>query len=166
MVYKGFSILPTFIIECEENGNEWKENVLEFAQFYKDDLPLFFGLSTELDLYALFWKLNSKEKLPSTACETLRRIDFSGYTNIKVLLKILATIPVTSCTCERCISSLRLLKGYTRSTMTNVRLNGLALMYVHRELSVDSERVISAFAGPGKRRLIKDFSYFVVVLLF
>ena len=40
-----------------------------------------------------------------------------GFENIKVILRILGTLPITSCECERSISTLRNLKNYQRSTM-------------------------------------------------
>uniref|UniRef100_A0A147BCI9 Putative tick transposon n=1 Tax=Ixodes ricinus TaxID=34613 RepID=A0A147BCI9_IXORI len=51
------------------------------------------------------------------------------------LIKIALTIPVTSCTSERSFSCLRRLKTYLRSTMGQTRLNHLALLHTHKELS-------------------------------
>jgi hypothetical protein len=45
------------------------------------------------------------------------------------------TIPVTSCSSERSFSTLRRLKTYLRSTMTQERLNHLAVLHVHKHLS-------------------------------
>ena len=59
---------------------------------------------------------------------------YAGFENIKVALRILATLPVTSCECERSFYALRRLKDYARSTMVSERLNGLALMYIHQEI--------------------------------
>jgi len=39
------------------------------------------------------------------------------FPNIRVLLSIMATLPVTSCECEHSISMLRLIKTPVRSTM-------------------------------------------------
>ena len=61
------------------------------------------------------------------------------------MLKILARIALTSNTCERSISSLRRLKDYTKNIMTNERLNGLAQMYIHREIPVDIYKVIDTY---------------------
>lgn len=57
-------------------------------------------------------------------------------------LRILGTIPVTSCECERAVSSLRRLKTYLRSTMTENRLTGLAMMHIHyqRDIDLDDSR--------------------------
>ena len=46
-----------------------------------------------------------------------------------------AALPVTTCTRERSFSALNYRKNYRRSTMTEDRLNGLALMFVYREMS-------------------------------
>lgn len=48
-------------------------------------------------------------------------------------IKLLLTIPVTSCTAERSFSGLRRLKTYLRSTMTSDRLNSMAILNVHKE---------------------------------
>jgi len=49
------------------------------------------------------------------------------------LLKLYFTIPVTTATAERSFSSLRRLKTYLRSTMTQTRLNNLFILYIHTE---------------------------------
>jgi hypothetical protein len=47
----------------------------------------------------------------------------------------LDVFPFISCECERCISTLLILKTYLRSTMVQSRLTSLGLMYIHRDLS-------------------------------
>jgi len=51
------------------------------------------------------------------------------------LVKIVLCMPVTSCTCERSFSSLRRLKNYLRTTMTQERLNHLAILNTHSEIA-------------------------------
>ena len=76
-----------------------------------------------------------------------------SFPNIYTVLCILGTIPVTSCECERSVSVLRRLKTYLRNTMTQSRLNGLALMSIHRDVDIDYENVINKFARRFPRRL-------------
>ena len=47
------------------------------------------------------------------------------------------------------------LKNYLRSTMTNERMSGLALMHVHK---LDAERIIHQFSRQKNRRLALLFS--------
>ena len=76
-----------------------------------------------------------------------------SFPNVYKVLQLLGTVPVTSCECERCVSVLRRLKTYLRSTMTQKRLNGLALMAVHRNIPIDLERIVDMFARQHPRRL-------------
>ena len=48
------------------------------------------------------------------------------------LLTIFLTTPVGSVSCEQSFSALRRLKLWTRSSMTEERLSGLAMMLIHR----------------------------------
>ena len=108
--------------------------------FYHDDLPnpmaldaeFHYGLPTayaELSLWTTYCLPTTYDgTIPHNIASTLKAVCFDGFENIKVILRILGTLPITSCECERSISSLRLLKDYKRSTMVDERLNGLALM--------------------------------------
>ena len=52
---------------------------------------------------------------------------------VNKVLRAYFTFPVTSATAERSFSSLRRIKTFLRSTMTQERLNNLLLLYVHSE---------------------------------
>ena len=65
----------------------------------------------------------------------------------------MATLPVTTAECERSISGLKLLKTSLRSTMTNMRLNGLALMRMHRRIEVNPSAIVDAFSQKYKNRM-------------
>ena len=49
------------------------------------------------------------------------------------LLRLYLTIPITSATAERAFSALKQVLTYSRSSMTEKRLNNLLLLYVHKE---------------------------------
>ena len=76
---------------------------------------------------------------------SLKSVYPASFPNIFTILQILATIPVTSCSCdhERSISCLRYLKNYPRGTMVEERLNGLALMHAHRDIALDLDEIIN-----------------------
>ena len=81
----------------------------------------------ELDLWRTKWKSEDVKAKQST-----KALGFVDKDYIYVILVISVTLPITSCECERTISMLKLLKTSLRSTMGNDRLNGLALMLIHR----------------------------------
>ncbi|CAF5216712.1 unnamed protein product, partial [Rotaria magnacalcarata] len=99
--------------------------------------------------------VNMKRKeqvfLPDTIIDSYAACPEAFYPNIKVLLKIFATLPVTTATTERSFSVLKLLKTYLRSTMSETRLNGLAMMYIYRNMAVDIDAVIDEFAKSNRR---------------
>ncbi len=66
---------------------------------------------------------------------------------IFTLLCIMGTLPVTSCECERSISTLKLIKTSLRSSMGQDRLNGLAMLYYHRDIEITSEEVVDEFSS-------------------
>ena len=70
------------------------------------------------------------------------------------LIQIFITIPVTTATAERTFSSLKKLKTFLRSTMTQLQLNALILMYVHRDLteSMDLTDIAGSFVSVNDRR--------------
>lgn len=68
------------------------------------------------------------------------------------LLRLYLTLPVTSCTAERSFSGLRRLKTYLRSTVTQKRLNHLAVLHCHREQSVDFEEICNLFIQRNEMR--------------
>ena len=78
---------------------------------------------------------------PSTVVSTLVEVEQSIFPNIAHLLTLLSVLPVTSCEAERSISALRPLKTYMRSSMSQERLTGLALMHVHIDIQVSVERL-------------------------
>ena len=69
-------------------------------------------------------------------------------------LKIFFSFPVTSATAERSFSSLRRIKTFIRSTMSDSRLNNLFLLYVHvcRTDALDLKKVASEFVSVNIRR--------------
>ena len=124
---------------------------------YFDDLPAVnYGvIEHELELWRHYWETFS-EKIPCNISGTLKLIAFAGFENIKTALVILGTLPVTSCECERSFSAMKLLKTKLRSTMVSDRFNGLALMYIHKEVIPKVSDVIEEFT---KKRRRLDFSY-------
>ena len=120
------------------------------------------GLGREIHAWRIYWKEtkvgersedSDKGNLPGTAVQALKACNERDYPNLKVILRILCTLPVTSCECERSFSLLRRLKTYLRSTMTEERLNGLAMMAIHKNHQFNVEHVIDIYAHKHARRI-------------
>ena len=150
--YKGFSVIPSILLATDPI---WKDNVREFCDHYRQDIPNYAGLPAELLLWERMWKekKDRREDIPDSIGATLEQIDKDAYVNIYTMLQILITIPISSASCERSISTLRNLKTYLRNTMVQDRLNGLALMHAHREMELDLEKIIDLFANLHPRRM-------------
>ena len=81
------------------------------------------------------------------------------------LLKILVTVPMTTCEAERCFSTLNRVKTFLRSTMLEKRLSALAMLSIEKELvrnmSSFNERVIDKFAEKKDRRMNFIYRHFM-----
>ena len=78
------------------------------------------------------------------------------YPNAIIAYRILLTISVTVASAERSFSKLKLLKSYMRSTMTQERLNGLAMISIESDVfeDTDYEGVIEDFISRNTRRML------------
>ena len=135
----------------------WKDNVREFCDYYRRDIPNVAGLQAEL----VMWERLCRDRqngcvaadIPDRVHEALAVVHQQSFCNIYTFLQLLATVPISSATCERSISTLRYIKTYLRNSMTPDRLNGLALMYVHRDKHIDLDQVIELFVQMHPRRM-------------
>lgn len=69
-------------------------------------------------------------------------------------IRVLLTIPVSSCSNERSFSDLRRLKSYLRSTMLQKRLNHVATLYIHQNIvdNLNMEELINNFISKNNIR--------------
>ena len=78
------------------------------------------------------------------------------YPNVSVAYRILLTVPVIVASVEKSFSKLKLLKNYLRSTMSQERLNGLAMCTIEKDIldTIDLNTVLDDFASRNARRTI------------
>ncbi|XP_050877053.1 uncharacterized protein LOC127080804 [Lathyrus oleraceus] len=76
------------------------------------------------------------------------------FPNTVIAYRILLTIPVTVASAERSFSKLKLLKNYLRSTMSQERLNELALITAKNDIleTIKYEDLVNEFASKSVRR--------------
>lgn len=75
------------------------------------------------------------------------------YPNVFLLLKIFATLPVSSCEPERMFSKVERTLTAIRSSMSEDRLEALVILQAHRDNLPTTEDVIDKFASVSSRRL-------------
>lgn len=127
-----------------------EEHMKKLVAFYGKDLPCSdMAAIGELHL----WHETVKElKLSSRkAMNYYIACNEKIFPSISTLLKILVTLPVSTSTSERSFSSLRRLKTYLRNTTGQQRLNGLAMLNIHREISISADEVLDELAKSPRR---------------
>ena len=76
-------------------------------------------------------------------------------------MKLLLVMPATNATSERSFSALRRVKTYLRSSMSQMRLNNLMVLHVHKDLTdgLDLNEIGNEFVGnrEGRMRLFGKF---------
>jgi hypothetical protein len=79
----------------------------------------------------------------------------SMFSEVEKFVRLLMVCPCSSATAERSISALRRLKTWLRSTMSQSRLNSVAVSHFHQELldTVDINALMKEFAGRSDVRI-------------
>ena len=147
-------ILPPHIVDLKsEKVDETFNSIVKAAEVYQDDLPCIDSLQSELAL----WRDKISREIPKDPeygfqmKEVFQLTD--DYPNVHAIVKLLMTMPATSCTAERAFSTLKRVKTAQRSTMGEERLEALILtsMYGQERLSVD--KVLDDFIKLRPRRV-------------
>ncbi|KAL4085323.1 hypothetical protein QTP88_027182 [Uroleucon formosanum] len=94
-----------------------------------DELP------SELKLWKRKWIAFKDVDRPHTAVEALNYCNPEFFANIHFLLKVLATLPVSTATSDRTFSTLKRVKTFLRNSTGQEILTGLALLSVHRDVT-------------------------------
>jgi hypothetical protein len=140
----------TFKISCNLSIENFKENyfVLKRQIFLMFGWPILWNSF----LFSIMLLTNFTSPLFTfffftvSAIDSFNECNEAFYPNIKALLQIFSTLLVSTATAERSFSVLKLIKNYLRSTISETRLNGLAFMYIYRNLSIDVETIITEFS--------------------
>ena len=125
------------------------------VSFYKDDLPNSDLVDEEFHLWKSRWLAVSKEERPETINKGMQQCFPTTLPNIYALLKLFATLPLSSCSCERSASTLRWLNNYLRCTQTEHRLSvsALALIHCNYNETIDVNHVCKLFLEKYPRRI-------------
>ena len=105
---QGLYLVPSLLVG--KTLDEVVPTIQQLGDMYSNDLPFFTSLLSEFHCWYTKWTNQEKDhglaSLPTSLHHTLPQVS-SLCPNITVLLKILCTLPVTSCTSERAFSGLK-----------------------------------------------------------
>lgn len=124
-----------------------------YSTFFKEcPEVLEISLTTELEM----WHMQCDRRNYDSSISAMRLFnccDVEIYPLLHTLFKIFLTMPSSGASAERSFSTLKRLKTYLRSTTTEERLNGLALLHIHYDIEVNVDQIINRYAKTCKHRL-------------
>ena len=121
----GLSLIPLTI----RKDPEWKQTVMKMVELYKADLPSPHNIDTELLSWQMKWEKYANNNLSKRPQDALATADELFLPNIRTLLIIICTIPVTTCSCKRSMSSLRRVKTCNDDTRETKRATSHDLVF-------------------------------------
>ena len=101
-----------------------------------------------------------KKNRPRTLKAALTKCCFRSFS---ILLKVFATILLSSCSHERSTSALRRLNNYLRFFQTEQRLSALALMHMNYDTDIDIDNVWQIICNKHLRRIV---DFFLIIILY
>lgn len=117
-VIDGFYCIPSVMAV----KTDWKLHLRKFMMKYKKDMPDLSTAESEIHRWETTWLKGSQDDtLPSTIEGTMKTMLTTMFPNIYQTLIILAVVPVTTCSCERSISTLKRVKNYLRNSCGQVK---------------------------------------------
>jgi hypothetical protein len=137
---------------CSELGKALLTGTTNRATDAYPELPSA-QLALEISMFRRAYKYSSIDEAVtlfrslSTDCRQL-------FPHVEQLLRLLLVLPVSSASSERSFSSLRRLKTWLRATMTQQRLNHIAVLHTHQEEldALDTSIILSEFIAASDIR--------------
>ena len=144
-------LLPKF---CDRASILEAEELTQLYSSFLHESVTVTVLETELLRWKSYWQRQEENKRPGNVMEALRvASDLGTYPTLVILLRLFATIPITTATAERSFRNLKFIKNYLRSTMTESLQSGLAHLLNNRNIKLNNNKVIDQFGGEHNRRL-------------
>ena len=114
-------------------------------------------LAAEMTVALNLIKKQLGDELPQTDLQTVLNllIPSVAFPNLLKCVQIALTVPVSSASCERSFSVMKLIKTYLRNRTEDDRLSALATLFVHKERAraLDRGEIIDTFASRLDRRV-------------
>ena len=148
------------IIPCNLLNEEFECQINDLIDIDKEQfhierkrIQVFMAVPT-LKEEAKHWKNGEKGPLDLLKFIQQYRLE-NSVPNIVILLRIFLTISISVASCERIFSKLKLIKNYLRSTMSQLRLQNLAILSIEQEITnnINFESIIHDFSSMKARRV-------------
>lgn len=127
-----------------------EEQIKMLVSFYQEDLECS-DVAAVGELHLWYKTICESKIISKNALDYYIACNEVVFPTISTLLKILVTLPVSTSTSERSFSTLRRIKTYLRNTIGQERLNGIAMLNIHRELSISPDEVIEEISKSPRR---------------
>ena len=167
--YRTLRHLEDLIINAIKK-EEYSEHFSFISDFYKDDIA---PASLKVQLELLSTSFNARDHQPNIIevgdyFKSLSPAQRTCMSEIFTLLKILMVIPATNAVSERSASAVRRIKTYLRSTMTQLRLNNLLVLHIHKEMTdnLDLTACLNDFVSGSEHRLYLESFRECILYLF
>nr|CAH7746247.1 unnamed protein product [Callosobruchus chinensis] len=72
-----------------------------------------------------------------------------AFPNLVIFLRILLTLPISVASGERSFSKLKTIENSLKSSMSQERLTGLALISIEPEITMNYDKIINVFSESG-----------------
>ena len=133
----------------------------KFSNKFSDNVSLLFPsqmLSIKTSFRGKIFHLKSAKEMASFFIVENALLS-KTYPDVCIAYMMCMTVPVTAATAERFFSKLKLIKKFLRSSMSQERLSGLALLSIEKERAknLDFRKVFQQFARAKARR--KNFKF-------
>jgi hypothetical protein len=93
--------------------------------------------NSEIDAARRFLSTEHRRKPISSLSDLLCLLNVRLFPNLHTIVKILATLPVTTANNERSFSTMRRIKTHLRATMSDIRLNRLSLIATEKVIALE-----------------------------
>ncbi|KAL4136302.1 hypothetical protein QTP88_007850 [Uroleucon formosanum] len=136
-----------------------KKHAMDFCIKYEKDIDKI-EFILELDSFTQHVFQLENKLIDARSDEILSFILKNGlqdaYPNIYTAYQIFLTLPVTSASCERSFSKLKIIKSYLRSTTKQRRLNNLSIISIEHEIAktINYDDIINEFASKKARKVV------------
>lgn len=152
----GFLLSFQKLFGTENMPDSVLQSCIKMEKFYGSDVS---GKELFCEICDCRMLLNlRKDIMPKTPLELLKFLISYGddvFPNFRIALQLLLTVCTSIASCERSFSKLKLVLSYLRATMTQQRLNDLALLSIERDIfnSLDFDDIIDKFAMQKARKI-------------